>query len=422
MPDWAWVAIVIASSVITYLVAGWRADADATPPDDAKPEPDAKVPSTPAPRAATPVPSAPAAKTPISGTVSAHPSSGTTTVQAPAPSAPAGEITVTSSENVQAADGSWKRVSLNLPKVNYEEEEDEDVDPTVVGPKPVKKSTSGISPPTKRIVYDDDAEPDEPTHAGDLILLTATAQTDKGHRRKRNEDSLLVSKDSSLFVVADGMGGYNGGEIASALAVETIAAAFETGTFAGDAHEGIPWRASELARAIQMANEAILERASADPKLQGMGTTICAARFAPRKMRLYIGHVGDSRMYRLRGGTLEQLTKDHTMRDFGVTGDGSGHLSRAVGVWPTVPIDIIIGKPLPGDVYVLCSDGLTKMLPDAELRKVLVGGAQSTPDEVAQALVAKANAAGGKDNITVILIQVRDAVGSLVAGSKRRTA
>ena len=289
-----------------------------------------------------------------------------------------------------------------LPKLTYEE--DVELEATKIGATERKRPS--LSPPTQRIVYDEDAEIDEPTHSGALILVTATARTDKGLRRKRNEDSVLAREDDGIFVVADGMGGYRGGEIASKLAIETIERAFTTKTFDGPEDDAIPRRASELARAIQMANEAIFDHAEADKKLEGMGTTICAARFSANKQRLYVGHVGDSRIYLYRAGALRQMTTDHTMGDLGVTGAGSAHLSRAVGVWPVVPIDIVLGKPQPGDVYMLCSDGLTKMVDDEGIRTVLASSA--APSVVAEALVKAANDSGGKDNVSVIVVRVDD--------------
>jgi protein phosphatase len=153
-----------------------------------------------------------------------------------------------------------------------------------------------------------------------------------------------------------------------------------------------------------MANAVILETAKAKPELEGMGTTLCAARFSGNKKRLYLGHVGDSRCYRLRAGVFQQMTADHTMADHGVKGPEAAHLSRAVGIWPTVPIDIVMGVPHADDVYLLCSDGLTKMLPNAAIADVL----QSEEDlKVAvERLIAAANARGGKDNITVVLVRV----------------
>jgi serine/threonine protein phosphatase PrpC len=293
-----------------------------------------------------------------------------------------------------------------LPKLSFEE--DADIEPTYVGQSPKL-----LSPPTTKIVYDEDAaSDDEPTAQHPLILVHARAQSDKGVRRRRNEDSVLVLDGDHIFAVADGMGGYRGGEIASKLAVTTLERAFTTKNFEGPAHDSIPRRASELARAIQMANTAILDHANSDKLLAGMGTTICAARFSENKQRLYIGHVGDSRVYCFRDGTLTRMTSDHTMADLGVTGDGAAHLSRAVGVWPTVPIDIILGKPRAGDVYVLCSDGLTKMVSDADIERVL---AAHRPEVAVEELVRLANENGGKDNISVVIVRVDDPTSSSAA-------
>jgi serine/threonine protein phosphatase PrpC len=290
-----------------------------------------------------------------------------------------------------------------LAKVEYEE--DADIDPTKVG---AAAATAGprlvYQPPVQRIVYDEDADTDEPTRTESLFLVSAMAQTDPGLRRKRNEDSVLVLESSSLFVVADGMGGYKGGELASQLAVTTIGDAFRRRTFEGDPHENVPAQASELARAMQMANAAILETASHKPELKGMGTTVVAARFSANKKRVYIGHVGDSRCYRLRDSVLTQMTADHTMADQGVQGPAAAHLSRAVGIWPTVPIDIIIGTPVANDVYLLCSDGLTKMLDDNVIGTVLRG--EDDLKSAVERLIGFANGRGGKDNISVVLVRV----------------
>jgi protein phosphatase len=288
-----------------------------------------------------------------------------------------------------------------LAKMEYEE--DDEIDPTKVGAGPGGKRPV-IQPPVERIVYDEDAEDDEPTRAESLFLVSATAQTDTGLRRKRNEDSVLVYEAASLFVVADGMGGYRGGELASQTAVKTIGDAFRNRTFDGVPHDSVPGQASELARAIQMANAAILDTATQRRELEGMGTTLCAARFSANKKRLYIGHVGDSRCYRLRDGVLRQMTADHTMADHGVKGPEAAHLSRAVGIWPTVPIDIIMAVPLAGDVYLLCSDGLTKMLTDEIIGSVL--RSEEDLKAAVERLILFANSRGGKDNITVVLIRV----------------
>jgi protein phosphatase len=282
-----------------------------------------------------------------------------------------------------------------------EAEEDEDVEPTKVGKVPKRRE---IQPPVEKHVFDEGADTDEPARPKPLQLVYALAQTDPGRRRKQNEDSYLVLEDEGVFVVADGMGGHKGGQVASKLAVQSLTDAFQSKKFEGTPHPGLPSTASELARAIQMANATILEEATARPQLKGMGTTMCAVRFSPNKERLYIGHVGDSRCYRVRGGVMKQITNDHTMADYGVSGPEGAHLSRALGVWPTVPIDVIFVTPQLGDVYLICSDGLTKMIPDGTIATQLLH--EDSPKAAIDRLVFFANAHGGKDNITVILLRV----------------
>jgi protein phosphatase len=256
------------------------------------------------------------------------------------------------------------------------------------------------------IIYDDDAAIDEPTSSSPLLLISAVGQTDLGQKRRKNEDYYLCMDDHHLFAVADGMGGHKGGEIASRLAVETIQKAFESYTWSEPPYPDVPLRGSELAIAIQRANKAVHDAAQADRSLMGMGTTVVSARFSPNKMRLYVGHVGDSRCYRLRDGELKQLTTDHTMGAAGITGPMANHLVRAIGVAPAVKIDLIIARPRPGDVYLLCSDGLSKMASDDSVREILL--AKPDPEKASQALIELANEGGGRDNITVILVRVSD--------------
>jgi protein phosphatase len=292
-----------------------------------------------------------------------------------------------------------------IPKL-FDGEED-DVDITRVGSLGVPAPRTVLQAPVIRIDEDEDDVDDAETAADHpYFLISATAQTDTGLRRKHNEDSLLVNHDANLFVVADGMGGHKGGELASQLAVKAIEDAFATGTFEGKPHDDLAPEASELARAMQMANATIYETAQAKPELEGMGTTLCCARFSPTKRRLHIGHVGDSRCYRLRNGVFKQLTADHTMADLGMTGPESGNLSRAVGIWAAVPIDVIVAAPSPNDVYLLCSDGLTKMLEDTRIAHVL--RTEEDAKAAVERLIFFANAKGGKDNITVILVRVVD--------------
>jgi len=283
-------------------------------------------------------------------------------------------------------------------------------------PSPTKSNRSSGEPmyrepqtaETIPIVADPDAAEDEPTHASDLLLMSAAAQSHVGKRRKRNEDRYAIVDKQHLFVVADGMGGYAGGALAAQLACDTIVGVFNTNRWEGSMPQSVPRRGAELALAIQRANKVVFERANSDPELKGMGTTVICARFAPKKARVYLGHIGDSRCYRLRNGVLHQLTTDHTMENLGVTGKYARYLSRALGVGPGVRVDLIIAKPLVDDVYLMCSDGLTKMIKDDDLiRNVLI----ETPDmqKAVNRLVDMANEAGGKDNVTVLCVGVKNA-------------
>jgi serine/threonine protein phosphatase PrpC len=280
-----------------------------------------------------------------------------------------------------------------VPRIVFDETETE-----------TEEVASAKGPCTKKIVYDEDAIVDEPTAIAPLFVLSASSHSDKGRHRSRNEDSVLMLEKHGLFAVADGMGGLRGGEVASAIAVDTLRATFETRHFDSVTESELPRRAAELAAAIREANAAILGEAKQRKELAGMGTTLSAARFSVSKQRLYLAHIGDSRVYRFRGRQMTRMTKDHTMEELGVQGDDSGNLSRALGVWPRVAIDIILAKPLVGDLYLLCSDGLTKMVDESRIARMLFGG--PTIDETARALVEAANASGGKDNISVVLVKV----------------
>ncbi|MFO0618782.1 MAG: protein phosphatase 2C domain-containing protein [Polyangiaceae bacterium] len=254
------------------------------------------------------------------------------------------------------------------------------------------------------IVYDDDAANDEPTRPKPVIVVSGAAQSDVGRKRRKNEDAFLLLDARSVYVVADGMGGYAGGDIASKMAVEVVEKAFKESVFPGRPYEKVPRRGSDVVVAITEANRAIYEHARANPHLEGMGTTIVVARFSPNKQRLYIGHVGDSRAYRLRDGELRQMTSDHTLGALGFGGTLGTRLSRAVGTKIGVVVDLIIARPIPEDVYLLCSDGLTKMIGDDEI-KATMSQHDGVP-KILDALIEKANAAGGKDNVTVVLLKV----------------
>jgi serine/threonine protein phosphatase PrpC len=254
--------------------------------------------------------------------------------------------------------------------------------------------------------YEAEAELEETTSPTVRILICAIGDSDQGRMRPRNEDSLVVFPERSLFAVADGMGGHASGDVASAVAVDVLRDAFERSVFDAytESDVEVPRRGRELACAIQMANEAIYSLAQTDAKLQGMGTTLVAARFSPNKQRVYIGHVGDSRCYRLRGTVFRQLTSDHTMSSLGVHGPRSHDLFQAVGVGLTIAIDLIVDKPHGDDLYLLCSDGLSKMVTNDEIRQALLD--ESDIEAAVYGLMELANDRGGKDNITIVLVKV----------------
>jgi protein phosphatase len=236
------------------------------------------------------------------------------------------------------------------------------------------------------------------------VSVVAAGATHVGKKRKHNEDAIAMLESHNVYVLADGMGGYAAGEVASQMCVDSILQAYRTGQFGGEPIEGLPPRGDELVRAIQTANAEILHESRTNEARAGMGTTVVATRFVPARQRLYIAHVGDSRLYRMRKDELVQLTTDHTLGAQGVTGPAAQKLSRAVGVFDEVEVDLNIDVPEVGDVYLICSDGLVKMV--HELRIVEILAEQLDPQRAADILVEEANARGGKDNISVLVIRV----------------
>ena len=274
-----------------------------------------------------------------------------------------------------------------------------------------------LRPSRVDLMYEDEAHPEEPTAPKARILMSASGDTDCGRQRTRNEDRLLVKADRSVFVVADGMGGHAGGAIASELAVRALDEAYSQGAFRGElasSGSALPRRARELSLAIQQANHAVYN-AAVSRGLTEMGTTLVVAKFSPHKQRVYIGHVGDSRCYRLREGSIRQLTTDHNLASVGLHGPHDNRLVRALGIQPTVTIDLIVDRPRPGDVYCLCSDGLPRMVSDAEILAIVEGEADL--EGAVRALIALANERGGKDNITVVLVCVLEAVPARLSAS-----
>jgi serine/threonine protein phosphatase PrpC len=248
------------------------------------------------------------------------------------------------------------------------------------------------------------------------VRIRSGASTDKGQVREGNEDSYLVDRQLELFAVADGMGGHRAGEVASATALEGLRTAVAAGTAVSDA--------------VASANAAVWDMAAGDTDLAGMGTTLTAATFDG--VTLTIGHVGDSRAYLLRDGRLDRLTTDHSLveeliRDGKITeAQAAVHpqrsiITRALGVDSQVEVDVYSVLLQPGDRVMLCSDGLTSMVRGPRIAEILVR--ETDPTVAANALVDTANAAGGEDNITVVVLDAesdgRDPLPSSVAAAIR---
>ncbi|WP_348755820.1 Stp1/IreP family PP2C-type Ser/Thr phosphatase [uncultured Aquincola sp.] len=238
---------------------------------------------------------------------------------------------------------------------------------------------------------------------------------DTGRARSNNEDAVALDERAALAVLADGMGGYNAGEVASGMLTTFIQA--ELGRWlheaSAQASDADVRRAMDIC--VDNANRAIFNAANANPQYAGMGTTLVLSVF--REQRLLLGHVGDSRAYRLRAGRLAQLTRDHSLLqeqlDAGlITPEQAAYsanknlVTRAVGVEDTVLLETHLHATEPGDLYLMCSDGLSDMVPDARIAQVLLSH-ESLP-AAGRGLIDAANEAGGKDNIAVILVRVQD--------------
>lgn len=250
----------------------------------------------------------------------------------------------------------------------------------------------------------DDDDPDE-SGAHERILVTAVGMTDPGLRRKHNEDAYVVLPDHNLYAIADGMGMHAAGEVASKLTIEAISDAFESNMFLDtEAPDRSRNRRRRLVRIIERANEVVLTMSREIEAYHGMGTTVVMANFSSGKQRAYIAHVGDSRCYRIRGNEISQLTVDHTLGNVGIMGKTSAILSRAVGIEKNIEVDVTTDHTEMGDIYLLCSDGLSRMASDDKILDTV--RAHEDLDEATRELIALANAAGGRDNVTTILIRV----------------
>jgi serine/threonine protein phosphatase PrpC len=250
------------------------------------------------------------------------------------------------------------------------------------------------------------------------VRIVSGGQSDVGQQRANNEDCFRVVQPLNLFVVSDGMGGEAHGEIASAMAVETVVRTClgeETGAFAASAEVQPGWsdKTRLLLNAAQLANKNIYESAEANPQQQGMGATLTAAWI--NEETLSVVHVGDSRVYLLRSGVLQQLTSDHSLvaeqvRRGILTAAEAEHselqsvLLRALGTQPEIEVDAEEHTLFPHDILLLCSDGLTRMVAEQKIAATLQS--ESDPGRTAEKLVALANENGGADNVTVVVVHM----------------
>ncbi len=254
------------------------------------------------------------------------------------------------------------------------------------------------------------------------MRVTWAVASDPGLRRPSNEDSSCARADLGLFIVADGMGGHAAGEVASRVAVDAITA-FVIDTVGADSHRTWPFpfeprlsvEANRLKTAFRLANHRIAAEMASTETLRGMATTASALLVAGRRAAL--AHVGDSRVYRLRGGALDQITHDHSwveeqVRAGALTPSDARHhpwrnvVTRALSGGDDPEVDVEDLTLAAGDRWLLCSDGLFSVVPDERIREILEGGG---PLEVlCERLIEEANRGGGPDNITVLVLQVDD--------------
>ena len=250
--------------------------------------------------------------------------------------------------------------------------------------------------------------------------VIAAGETNVGMKRAHNEDNFSVDDDDHLYVVADGMGGHASGEVASQMAIDTLREFFRatgadpeaTWPYKMDKARG--YEENRLITSIKLANLRIFEAAQRDPKLRGMGTTTCGILIVDDGV--LVAHVGDSRVYRVRDGKLEQLTEDHSLLNDYIKMKRLSEeeianfphknvIVRALGMKESVKVDTLLDKPQPGDIYVLCSDGLCGPASDEEIREIVHAESKDIKGACTK-LIERANGNGGPDNITVVLAKV----------------
>jgi serine/threonine protein phosphatase PrpC len=260
------------------------------------------------------------------------------------------------------------------------------------------------------------------------MMINICTETNPGLVRNNNEDAVASDEETGLCILADGMGGHNAGEIASGMATAFIKS--EMRKWISEAGKGTKSAEVEtaLAQCIAQANHAIFSMSRTNPQYSGMGTTLVVGVF--HGDGLVLAHIGDSRCYRLSGGQFRQITKDHSllqeqadsglvMPDHMLAQFSQNVVTRALGVEENARAEIHQHHVTPGDIYLMCSDGLSDMVADEAIAAIL-SGAGTLPERAAQLVVA-ANAGGGRDNISVLLAEVGDAGGStgLLSAAKR---
>lgn len=250
------------------------------------------------------------------------------------------------------------------------------------------------------------------------MKVTYQALTDVGRKRKGNEDSLFVNAEQKLFVVADGMGGHAAGEIASSTAVQAVAefvalTAKETDiTWPWGVDPNLSLVANRLKTAVRFGNQKVLDLSLTQADYEGMATTIVGVLFEDKTA--HIAHVGDSRLYLINGSGITQVTTDHSwvleQVALGVLTHEQARshplrnvVTRAIGAAPDLNVDVTAHEMAVGDVLLLCSDGLSGMVVDSDLERIVK--AHADPKKAAEQLVSEANAKGGEDNITVLLVK-----------------
>ena len=253
----------------------------------------------------------------------------------------------------------------------------------------------------------------------------AAGLSDVGLQREHNEDSYCILSEHRLFVVADGMGGHRAGDVASRMATSEMTAYFDAANADGAGVERpskndarMTPDQSRLVSAVKLANERIFQTSIRNRSVQGMGTTVVGALFNRDEGKINVAHVGDSRAYRVRADDITQLTRDHSLlNDYLLVMPNlsdaqkerlpSNVITRALGMQQAVAVDVSAADVEPGDVYLLCSDGLNGMVGDERIREI-IHDAGPDVETAAKTLVSQANQNGGEDNITVVIVRISE--------------